>query len=130
MALTTPKTKFEGSTPILCVANMKTSLNYYIESLGFQKEDWGSDDFTCVKRDQAAIYLCQGGQGQAGTWIWVGVENVEELYKEYNTSGAQVLHGPRNYPWALEMHVKDPNGHLIRFGSEPVTDRPFETWMD
>ena len=130
MADTSPKTIFEGSAPILRVANMKTSLSYYVEILGFQNADWGSDDFTRIKRDQATIFLCQGGQGQAGTWIWIGVENVDELYKEYKTSGAQILHSPRNYPWALEMHVKDPNGHVIRFGSEPLTDRPFEAWMD
>ena len=130
MAGTTPKTIFEGSAPILRVANMKTSLSYYVEILGFQNADWGSDDFARIKRDQATIFLCQGGQGQVGTWIWVGVENVDELYEEYKTSGAQILHGPRNYPWALEMHVKDPNGHVIRFGSEPLIDRPFETWID
>ena len=130
MSHTAPKTTFEASTPILRVANMKASVNYYVEILGFQNADWGSDDFTSVNRDQAGIYLCQGGQGQAGTWVWVGVENVEELYQEYKTSGAKILHGPRNYPWALEMHVEDPSGHVIRFGSEPLTDRPFDTWMD
>jgi hypothetical protein len=24
-----------------------------------------------------------------------------------------------------EMHVEDPDGHVLRFGSEPMTDGPF-----
>ena len=30
-----------------------------------------------------------------------------------------ILHPPENYPWACEMKVGDPDGHVLRFGSEP-----------
>jgi hypothetical protein len=26
---------------------------------------------------------------------------------------------PTNFPWALEMQVKDPDGNVLRIGSEP-----------
>ena len=52
------------------------------------------------------------------------------LYEEYKASGATIHVGPRNYPWALKMHVEDPDGHVLRFGSEPESDRPFDTWAD
>jgi hypothetical protein len=26
---------------------------------------------------------------------------------------------PTNFPWALEMHVEDPDGNVLRLGSEP-----------
>jgi hypothetical protein len=45
-----------------------------VDVLGFQNADWGGDDFTCVPRDHAGIYLSQGDQGHSGTWVWVGVE--------------------------------------------------------
>jgi len=109
---------------------MKASLRYYVDVLGFRSADWGSGDFTSVNRDGAGIYLCRGGQGCAGTWAWVGVEDVEALYEEYKASGAKIHVGLRNYPWALEMHVEDPDGHVLRFGSEPLSDRPFDTWAD
>jgi hypothetical protein len=35
---------------------------------------------------------------------------------------------PANFPWALEMHVADPDGHVLRFGSEPILGRPFASW--
>ena len=119
------RTAFEGSAPILNVADMAVSLRYYADVLGFEKADWGSDDFTHVKRDGAGIYLCRGGQGQAGTWVWIGVEDVEALYEEYKASGARIRHAPENYAWAYEMKVEDPDGHVLRFGSEPRAGLPF-----
>lgn len=120
-----PKTRFEGIDPILNVRDIEVSLKYYIDVLGFTKAAWG-DTFTAVTRDSHGIYLCQGGQGQPGTWVWVGVEDVEALYDEYVASGATIRYPPRNFPWALEMHIQDPDGHVLRFGSEPKLDRPFE----
>jgi len=125
-----PRTRFEGSAPILSVTDMSASLHFYVDVLGFRNADWGSDAFTAVNRDAARIYLCRGGQGSPGTWAWVGVEDVQALYEEYRANGAKIRHAPRNYPWALEMHVEDPDGHVLRFGSEPLADRPFDAWAD
>ncbi len=97
---------------------MAASVRYYVDVLGFRRAEWGTDDFTCVNRDRAGIYLCGGGQGQAGTWVWIGVDDVEALYREYQASGAKIRHPPQNYPWALEMKVEDLDGHILRFGSD------------
>ena len=113
------RTEFECANPILRVMSMARSLKYYVDVLGFTNADWGSDDFTCVSRDNASIYLCEGDQGQPGTWVWVGVEDVEALHEEYKAAGANILHAPENYPWALEMKLADPDGHVLRFGSDP-----------
>jgi len=125
----TAPTRLEGSTPILRVSDMAASLRYYVDVLGFTNAPWGNDEFTCVSRvDRAGIYLCRGGQGQPGTWVWVGAADVEALYEEFKASGAKIRHAPQNYPWALEMKVEDPDGHVLRFGSEPRADRPFENF--
>lgn len=119
------KTRFEHADPILSVSDMAVSVRYYVDALGFRNADWGTNFFTSVNRDTAGIYLCQGGQGRPGTWVWIGVEDVATLAEEYKTSGAKILRAPENYPWAYEMQVEDPDGHVLRFGSEPLTDRPF-----
>jgi predicted enzyme related to lactoylglutathione lyase len=118
----TVRTTFEHADPILSVADMKRSLLYYCDVLGFSNAEWGGDDFTCVSRDGANIYLCEGGQGHPGTWVWLGVDDVEALYEEYQESGAQILEPPENFPWAREMKVGDPDGHVLRFGSDPSHD--------
>jgi predicted enzyme related to lactoylglutathione lyase len=120
--LNAARTKFEHANPILRVASMARSLTYYVGVLGFTNADWGSDDFTCVTRDGASIYLSEGDQGQPGTWVWVGVEDVEMLHQEYRAAGATILHPPANFPWACEMKVGDPDGHVLRFGSDPKDD--------
>jgi hypothetical protein len=84
---------------------MQRSLRYYLDVLGFSNAEWGSADFTCVTRDTASIYLCEGDQGHPGTWVWLGVDDVEALYEEYKGSGAQILQPPENYAWAREMRV-------------------------
>lgn len=104
---------------------MSVSVKYYVETLGFTNAAWGADQFTSVNRDGAGIYLCQGGQGQPGTWAWIGVEDVGALYEEYSKSGARIRQKPENHPWAYEMKVEDPDGHVLRFGSEPRADVPF-----
>jgi catechol 2,3-dioxygenase-like lactoylglutathione lyase family enzyme len=113
------RTKFEHADPILSVASMARSLKYYVDVLGFRNAAWGGDDFTCVTRDGASIYLCAGGQGQPGTWVWLGVEDVDALHDEYRQTGATILRPPENFPWAREMRVGDPDSHVLRFGSDP-----------
>jgi hypothetical protein len=47
--------------------------------------DWGDGDaseMASVSRDDRAIMLCQRSQGQPGTWLWIGVEDIEPLFKE------------------------------------------------
>ena len=120
------KTTFEHATPILRVRSLAASLTYYVDILGFQSAEWGTKFFTMVSRDGADIYLCQGNQGAPGTWVWIGVEDVAVLYEEYQANGAKIRLRPGNFPWAYEMHVEDPDGHVLRFGSERRTDLPLD----
>ena len=119
------KTNFEHADPILSVSDMGATLKYYLDVLGFKNASWGNNYFTHIHRDTAGIYLCQGGQGHSGTWVWIGVDDVAALYEEYVASGARIRLAPQNYPWAYEMHVEDPDGHVLRFGSESKRDMPF-----
>jgi catechol 2,3-dioxygenase-like lactoylglutathione lyase family enzyme len=120
MGDTTPaRVPFVGSQPILRVENMQASLRFYVDVLGFENVSWGDDGFTSISRDQAAMYLCQGGQGRGGAWVWIGVEDVEKLHEECVARGVTIRLPPTNYPWALEMHVEDPDGNVLRFGSDP-----------
>jgi len=115
--------QIECIAPILSVADIAISINYYVQSLGFT-EDWhyrDGDFAICgVSRDGHAIYLCKGPQGNPGTWVWIGVEDVDRLFDEFQASGALIVKPPTEYPWAREMHVTDPDRHVLRIGSEPT----------
>jgi catechol 2,3-dioxygenase-like lactoylglutathione lyase family enzyme len=110
---------FENSQPILRVENMEASLHFYVDLLGFRNADWGSDDFTCISRQGAVIYLCRGDQGRGGAWVWIGVEDAEKLHEELAALGVPIRMPLTNHSWALEFQVEDPDGNVLRFGSEP-----------
>jgi predicted enzyme related to lactoylglutathione lyase len=114
-----PSIRFECISPILRVENMQRSPQFYVNALGFENASWGTDDFTSITRDRTGIYLCRGGQGAGRAWIWVGVDDVEVLHQQCQLLGLKILLPPTNYPWALEMQVEDPDGNVLRFGSEP-----------
>ncbi len=115
----TDRVHFEHAEPILRVEDMKAAVRYYVEALGFIEADWGDQDFTFVNRDGAGIYLCRGGQGHVGAWVWVGVADARRLHAELLAKGAKIRQGPTNYPWALEIQVEDVDGNVLRMGSEP-----------
>ena len=115
--------RFEGVQPILRVENMAASLRFYVDLLGFENASWGTDDFTSVNRAGGAIYLARGDQGRGGAWLWIGVDDVEKLHDELKAHGVKIRLAPTNYPWALEMQVEDPDGNVLRFGSEPKEER-------
>ena len=117
---------FEGSTPILRVEDMKAALAFYVDRLGFQNVSWGTENFTSVNRDRAGIYLCRGGQGQGGAWVWVGVEDATRLHHEFVARGVAIRMPLTNFIWALEFHVEDPDGNVLRFGSEPLPGQKAE----
>ena len=120
----------EGVTPILRVESLAASIDYYVKVLGF-KVDWGEDGIIAsVSRDRCSIFLCEGDQGNPGSWAWIGVGDVEALFEEYRVKGARVRQPPTNFEWACEMQVEDLDGNILRLGSEPKPDRPFGPWLD
>src|SRR5262249_35651797 len=110
----------ENVTPILRVEDLEASRRYYIDKLGFSL-DWDAGGMISVSRDQKSIMLCEREQGQPGTWLWIGVEDASVLFAEFAAKGAHIRSTPQNFSWACEFRVEDPDGHVLRFGSEPLT---------
>jgi catechol 2,3-dioxygenase-like lactoylglutathione lyase family enzyme len=120
---------FGGVTPVLRVRDVKASEEYYLQRLGF-KRDFGVGGFVSVSRGQTHLFLCEGDQGNPGSWVWIDGVDVEKVYEELRASGAKIRHKPTNYPWALEMQVEDPDGNVLRIGSDPKKDDPTGEWLD
>jgi len=121
---------FEGVTPILRVQSLSASVDYYVRVLGFRL-DWGEPGvFASISRGRCSIFLCEGDQGHAGSWVWIGVADAAALHEDFRRAGARIRHPPTNYAWAYEMQVEDLDGNVLRFGSEPLADRPLGEWLD
>lgn len=118
--------RIENITPVLYVKDMSRSLAFYVDILGFKKAEWRNENFTSVGRDNSGIYLCKGGQGNPGTWIWIGFDgDIFSLHQQLISKGVTIKLPPINFSWAYEMRVEDPDGHILRFGTEPNDKEPF-----
>jgi uncharacterized glyoxalase superfamily protein PhnB len=105
--------------PILNVADIERSLRFYVDLLGFTKEPWSNDLFASVANGNSHIYLSRNSQGHSGTWLWVGVDDARAVHNHLVAHGVTIQTGLTNNPWALEFHAKDPDGHVLRIGSDP-----------
>jgi catechol 2,3-dioxygenase-like lactoylglutathione lyase family enzyme len=111
------------------VRSVAGSIDYYVQKLGF-KVDWRAPIFASVSRGRCHIFLSEGDQGNTGGWVWIGVEDADALFDEYRASGAKIRHAPTNYDWAYEMQVEDPDGNVLRMGSDQKQDQPVGEWLD
>jgi len=127
---TTEPMNFHPANPILRVSSLAASIEHYLNVLGFSLDWEHPAGVASVSRGRAHIMLCEGDQGNFGTWVWIGVGDAGRLHEEYKASGASIRLPPSNFPWALEMHVQDPDGHVLRFGSDPVPGAPPGDWLD
>ena len=122
--------EFTHATPILRVSDFDASVAYYVDVLGFGL-DWRDGRFGCVRRGDAALMLSEGSQGCAATWVYLSVSDADALHDELRGRGARIRVPPTNYPWgARELHVLDPDGHVLRLGSGALPGEPPGAWLD
>ena len=123
---------FGDVTPILNVANVAASLDYYVRVLGFEIEfAWSNDTqfaagstaptFAQVRRGHCALALARQAQGGPGMWVYVNIDSAAQLkalHAAYQGTGALIAAAPERKPWnMLEMLVRDLDGHTLRLGA-------------
>ena len=109
----------ECLTPILYVRDFAEAMNYYQEKLLFERLwDWGDPPtFGAVRLGKVEIFFCLQEQGCPGTWLSIFLDDVDDYFERIQELGAEVVQPPTDEPWGVrEMHVRDPNRHVIRFG--------------
>jgi predicted lactoylglutathione lyase len=119
--------KVECTIPVLPVADLAASVDFYTNTLGFQL-DWGDvqNGTVCsVSRDGRPIMLMKHFKPVSPVWIWIGLTD-ESLFDEYRAIGAKVLQEPRNFTWAYEMKFEDIDGNVLWLGAEPRKNQPYE----
>jgi catechol 2,3-dioxygenase-like lactoylglutathione lyase family enzyme len=122
-----PAFRLENITPILYVQDMARSLAFYVDILGFTNAAWGDDQFTSINRDRTGLYLSRGAQGCAGTWVWMGFDgDMVSLQEYFIAKGVTIRLPPTNYSWAYELQIEDPDGHVLRFGTDPKEEEPYQ----
>lgn len=123
--------------PILNVSNLAETFAWF-EKLGWKKQwDWSTPpEFGAVGSGECEIFLChdgQGGRGKSslpvthggaeaadkGVWMSIWVDDVDAVHRHCVEQGIEVTMPPGDKPWnAREMHVRHPDGHVFRIGTE------------
>jgi uncharacterized glyoxalase superfamily protein PhnB len=128
-------------TPILSVRDFREAMRYYTKKLFFELL-WQWDkppSFGCVRLGKVEIFFCLKAQGQPGMWLSIFMDDVDDYFERITTAGAEVISGPKDYPWGCrEIHVRDPNQHVIRFSQAiparepklPIDRVPFQTRIE
>jgi len=133
------KPNIKLAVPFLAVANMETSLKFYLDGLGFElKNKWtpsGKIEWCWIERDNAAMMLQDftnslhsqsefSGKKGEGVSIWFQCEDALLLYQEFIDKGLnpdEPFVG--NNMW--DVAINDPDGYQLHF--ESATDVPEET---
>jgi uncharacterized glyoxalase superfamily protein PhnB len=113
------KISAESLIPILYVRDFAEAMSYYTDKLLFEKLwDWGDPpSFGAVRLGKVEIFFCLREQGHPGTWLSIFLDDVDDYFSRIKRLGADVIFGPVDEPWGMrEIHVRDPNQHVIRFG--------------
>ena len=105
--------------PTMKVPCVKTSAEYYRDKLGFEIEFlWGDPPVHAgVRLGHASVHFSSDAPNPNGFWNYFIVDNVDGLFKWYQSNGVEILNEPETYPWGMrEFNIKDLNGYHLRFG--------------
>lgn len=125
---TTPHDLVENTIPVLAVADVPAAIRFYCERLQFQLDWVGTGEppqIASVSRDGHAIML-QRREPATASCVWIGLSELTPLWEQLRSCGdVTVAQRPTNQPWALEMKIKDADGNVLWFGTEPLKGVPF-----
>ena len=127
-------TGFVRAMPVLQVADVAASADFYVSRLGFTSHGmWGDPPAFCiVQRGQVTIALDQSRDDAPvpANQYWAAyiyVEDADAICAACQSAGVDIVRGPEDMPYGLrDFDIRDPDGHLICFGHDidPSTGGP------
>jgi uncharacterized glyoxalase superfamily protein PhnB len=110
---------------VLAVKDLKVETDYYLNKLGFDRDftvpGWeflSFGDFK-VMLGECSDAMWARDTGDHSYCSYVLVENIDEIYAEFLSNGAEMRHPPEDKSWGLrEFMVRTPSGHRIMIGQE------------
>ena len=120
----------EDAVSIVPVRSVENSVDFYIETLGFEQRFLSEDkSFAIVAHGDAAIHFIKTDDDDAlratanNISIYLWVRQIDSLYDQLKPKldllPESRLRPPFNQPYGMrEFHVKDPDGCLLFFGED------------
>lgn len=111
---------------VLAVPDLKRSAAYYEKVLGFKVYEIGDPGWRFAERDGCKLMLGEcpdaippSELGDHSYFAYIEVDDIDELYQEFQRNGAQIRHAPKDKPWGMrEFPLETIDGHRINFGQD------------
>lgn len=114
----TPAPRFQTVEPILAVPDVRETLAYYRDVLGFA-HTWEWDDPPThggAQVDDIHIQFSLRPGEKPNCDVWFKVSALAELYRRHQVNGAEIVDDLAHRPWGVtEYVVRDLNGYRLRF---------------
>ena len=116
--------RYRDSFPILQVSELRRSLGFYRDLLGFELTyAFPSEDdpqFVSLALDGGKLGLgsSPGPVQSASTSIWLYTDDVDDAVADLRGAGVQVVAEPVDQPWGERVaSVADPDGFVVHIGA-------------
>jgi uncharacterized glyoxalase superfamily protein PhnB len=114
--------KLSRIAPEIPVANLRQSIEYYEQKLGFRVVmEMSSRDYAIVERDGVAIHLFQDdARAHSPVGMHIFTHQLDELHTELLERGARMAQQIIRRPWGnRDFRVGDQSGNELKF-TEPL----------
>jgi catechol 2,3-dioxygenase-like lactoylglutathione lyase family enzyme len=117
--------------PVLRVPDLKRSLAFYRDQLGFDLDFIYEASYAGVSRDDCHIHLrcaSPAPRDQAALAreefidASIGVQNAEALAATFKSAGVTFAQPLRQMPYGIEFYVRDPDGYVLGFVQPAPSD--------
>ena len=115
---------FTYIAPVLRVPDMKRSLAFYQDQLGFNLDFSYETSYAGVSRDDCHIHLrcAQPAPRDQAAFerdeiidACIVVQNAEALSTTFKSAGVSFAQPLRQMPYGVEFYVRDPDGYVLGF---------------
>ena len=116
--------KIKKMSPLFLVADINTSLKFYVNELNFEVDFLYEDFYAGIIKDGHSIHLKVSDysseerkekRNDANINITFSVSNIEDLYEALSHKSIEIVQQLRDMPYGKEFYIADPDGNIIAF---------------
>jgi len=114
--------------PEIPYADISEAADWLCRAFGFKKHLQIGDHRFQLRFGDESVVAIQGNDSNPSYSVMVHVTDVNGLYEQAKSMGAQIINPPADYPFGeRQCTVKDPGGHRWTF-SQSIADVNPSTW--
>lgn len=112
---------FKKMSPLLAVAHIEQSIEFYTKKLGFSLGFRYEDFYAGILKDGHSIHLKaddsnkNNGKNKDELNIIFAVETIDLLYEDLLSKSIEIVQPLRDMPYGREFYIADPDGNHIGF---------------